>query len=170
MEPVKRVAIASTALSMGVNFPDVRYIVLFGPARSLLDFHQEAVRAGQDGLLADQLFCMFMANSWHTVRRTCAKFFRNKWTLFGGKLQELWSKHRQLDRLLVGRGRKQSNCAGFSGTNSREKTADFAGISREFSRPISPKNDRQNTTDFAKVYWANFPRKRLVLPWFEERF
>ena len=89
MEPVKRVAIASTALSMGVNFPDVRHIVLFGSARSLLDFHQEAVRAGQDGLLADQLFCMFMANSWHTVRRTCAKFFRNKWTLLGGKLQEL---------------------------------------------------------------------------------
>ena len=42
----KRVAIATTALSMGVNFPDVRYIVHFGPARTLLDFHQQAGRAG----------------------------------------------------------------------------------------------------------------------------
>ena len=34
---------------MGVNFPDVRYIVNWGPARSLLDQHQEAARAGRDG-------------------------------------------------------------------------------------------------------------------------
>ena len=41
-----------------------------------------------------------------------------------------------------GRSRKEkSNFAGFSGTNSREKTADFAGIPREFSRPVSLKND-----------------------------
>ena len=46
---LKRVAIATTALSMGVNFPDVRYIVHFGPARTLLDFHQQAGRAGRDG-------------------------------------------------------------------------------------------------------------------------
>jgi len=71
---VKRVAIASTALSMGVNFPHVRYIVLFGPAGSLLDFHQEAGRAGQDGLPVDHVFCIFTASSWHTVRRTCVIF------------------------------------------------------------------------------------------------
>ena len=34
---------------MGVNFPDVRYIVNWGPARSILDQHQEAERAGRDG-------------------------------------------------------------------------------------------------------------------------
>lgn len=45
---LKRVAIATTALSIGVNFPDVRYIVHFGPARTLLDFHQQAGRAGRD--------------------------------------------------------------------------------------------------------------------------
>lgn len=49
----KRVAIATTALSMGVNFPDGRYVVLFGPPRSLLDFHQEARRAGRDGQPSD---------------------------------------------------------------------------------------------------------------------
>lgn len=41
--------VASTALSMGVNFPDIRYVVNWGPARSLLDQHQEAGRAGRDG-------------------------------------------------------------------------------------------------------------------------
>ena len=44
-----RVVVASTALSMGVNFPDIRYVVNWGPARSLLDQHQEAGRAGRDG-------------------------------------------------------------------------------------------------------------------------
>ena len=34
---------------MGVNFPDVRFIVNWGPARSILDQHQEAGRAGRDG-------------------------------------------------------------------------------------------------------------------------
>ena len=46
---VKRILIAKTALCMGVNFPDVRYIVNWGPARSILDQHQEAGRAGGDG-------------------------------------------------------------------------------------------------------------------------
>ena len=35
---------------MGVNFPDIRYIVIWGAARSILDLHQEAGRAGRDGL------------------------------------------------------------------------------------------------------------------------
>jgi len=34
---------------MGVNFPDVRYIINWGPARSILDQHQETGRAGRDG-------------------------------------------------------------------------------------------------------------------------
>ena len=46
----KRVVIA-TALSMGVNFPDVRYVIHWGPARNLLDYHQESGRGGRDGKL-----------------------------------------------------------------------------------------------------------------------
>lgn len=34
---------------MGVNFPDVRYIINWGPARNLLDQHQGIGRAGRDG-------------------------------------------------------------------------------------------------------------------------
>lgn len=44
--------VATTALCMGVNFPDIRYIISWGAARSLLDFHQEAGRAGRDGVLS----------------------------------------------------------------------------------------------------------------------
>ena len=49
----KRIAIASTALSMGINFPDVRYIVHWGPARNMLDYHQESGRAGRDNMPAN---------------------------------------------------------------------------------------------------------------------
>lgn len=45
---VTRVVLATTALSMGVNFPSVRRVIMFGPPRSILDFHQEAGRAGRD--------------------------------------------------------------------------------------------------------------------------
>ena len=48
----RRVIVAGTALSMGFNFPDIRYIINWGPARTLLDFHQEAGRVGRDGSLS----------------------------------------------------------------------------------------------------------------------
>ena len=41
-QSTKRIIIASTALSMGVNFPDIEYIINWGPPRTLLDYHQEA--------------------------------------------------------------------------------------------------------------------------------
>ena len=49
---VKRVIIATTALCMGVNFPDVWFIINWGPARSILDQHQEAGSAGRVGKIA----------------------------------------------------------------------------------------------------------------------
>lgn len=45
----KRVAVATTSLSMGVNFPDIRHVVMFGLPRSMLDLHQQAGRGGRDG-------------------------------------------------------------------------------------------------------------------------
>ena len=42
------VVVASTSLSMGVDFPHVRYIIHFGPGRTLADHLQQAGRAGRD--------------------------------------------------------------------------------------------------------------------------
>jgi superfamily II DNA helicase RecQ len=44
-----RILLASSALGMGVNFPDVHYVIHFGPARSIIDHVQQAGRAGRDG-------------------------------------------------------------------------------------------------------------------------
>ena len=43
-----RVVIASTSLSMGIDFPHVRYVIHFGPGRTLTDHLQQAGRAGKD--------------------------------------------------------------------------------------------------------------------------
>ena len=40
---------------MGINFPDVRYIIHWGPPRNMIDYHQESGRAGRDGKNADVL-------------------------------------------------------------------------------------------------------------------
>ena len=59
------------------------------------------------------------------------------------KKQESYIKdmtHFIITGLLVGRGKKVKFRGIFRG-KFVEKTADFAGISREFSRPVSPKND-----------------------------
>lgn len=50
-----RVVLASSALSMGVNFPDVKYVIHMGPARTVVDHIQEAGRAGRNGELAHNI-------------------------------------------------------------------------------------------------------------------
>ena len=53
VDGTERVAIATTSLSMGVNFPDIRHVIMFGLPRSMLDLHQEAGRRGRDRLPTD---------------------------------------------------------------------------------------------------------------------
>ena len=47
-----RIVLATSALSLGVNFKDVRYIIHYGPAPDLRTHLQEAGRAGRDGKAA----------------------------------------------------------------------------------------------------------------------
>jgi hypothetical protein len=54
-----RIIVATTALSMGVNFPDIHYIINWGPPRTLLDYHQEIGRAGRDGKQSDALIIFY---------------------------------------------------------------------------------------------------------------
>ena len=44
-----RVTFCTNALGMGINFPNIRYIVHYGPPRNIEDFIQEVGRGGRDG-------------------------------------------------------------------------------------------------------------------------
>ena len=58
---------------MGINFPDVRYIINWGPPTTIIDQHQQAGRAGRDGLgLLKKKFC-FSSLGTHTY----IKFYLN---------------------------------------------------------------------------------------------
>ncbi|XP_078583384.1 putative ATP-dependent DNA helicase RecS [Branchiostoma floridae x Branchiostoma japonicum] len=46
---VLSIVIATTALSMGINFPNVRYVVNYGPPEDMEDMLQQIGRAGRDG-------------------------------------------------------------------------------------------------------------------------
>ena len=50
-----RLVFASTSLSMGVDFPHVRYVIHYGPSRNLTSHLQEVGRGGRDGKQAFHL-------------------------------------------------------------------------------------------------------------------
>jgi superfamily II DNA helicase RecQ len=51
----KKVIVATSALGMGVDIPDIRVIWHVDPPRTLLDYAQESGRAGRDGLKSEAI-------------------------------------------------------------------------------------------------------------------
>lgn len=53
VEGKQRVIVATSALGLGVDIPDIRVVMHAEPPRTLLDYAQESGRAGRDGLASE---------------------------------------------------------------------------------------------------------------------
>ena len=60
-------------------------------------------------------------------------------------------------------GEEKVKFRGIFGDKFAEKSADLAGISREFLGQTSTKSNRQKRADFVVIFMANFARNRSVL-------
>jgi len=62
----QRVVVATSALGMGVDIPDVRCIIHIDWPFSVLDYAQESGRAGRDGLVSEAILIAQDGDQWAT--------------------------------------------------------------------------------------------------------
>ena len=106
---LKHLIIATIALCMGVNFLDICFIINWGPARSILDQHQEAGRAGRDGKRANVVVINFIMGNKLDIVNKRSKILSVLKAVFVLLRINHWTTRYNLWNLLIKKKPKKSN-------------------------------------------------------------